>query len=71
MNKFPSPRMRVTEQKAATDLQSKDCRQFHGLAILFALTPGAYAPGYMLAPAPQAKTDFSGKARSSKLPAAT
>ena len=30
------------------------CRPFHGLSIPFDIDPGAYAPGFMPSPAPQA-----------------
>jgi hypothetical protein len=36
-------------------LQAKDCRPFHGLPNSLLLGPGAYTPGFMLTPAPQAK----------------
>ena len=38
------------------------CRPLRGLEIFRRLEPGAYAPGFMLAPAPQAKSRLSGKA---------
>ena len=39
-----------------------DCRPFHGSNIHCFSVPGAHAPGFTLAPAPQAKSDFSWKA---------
>jgi len=45
----------------ANNLQRTDCRPFHGLDIPFLLVPGVSlakprsTPGFMLAPAPQAK----------------
>jgi len=51
-----------------TDLQRTDCHPFHGLEIPLLLVPGVSlakprsTPGFMLAPAPQAKTDSSYKA---------
>ena len=42
-------------------MQIKAAAHFHGLAIIFALAPGADAPGSMRAPAPQAKRTFPTK----------
>src|SRR5256714_744014 len=45
-----------------TDLQRTDCRPFHGLELPLLLVPGVSlakprsTPGFMLAPAPQAKS---------------
>src|SRR5580765_8025148 len=58
--------MRATEQMQRKYQQIyivRTAAHFHGLTILLLLQPGAYAPGVMLAPAPQAKhQNFSGKA---------
>ena len=51
-----SSRMRATAcwlQKGEQFVQL-GCRPFHGLSIPFDIDPGAYAPGFMPAPAPQA-----------------
>ena len=49
-------------QEMRTNCGASEGRPFHGLEIPMLPAPGAYGPGFMLAPAPQAKPDFSGKA---------
>src|SRR5215218_10262005 len=41
-----------------TNLQRPDCRPFAWARNSLLPVPGAYAPGFMLAPAPQAKSRF-------------
>ena len=43
------------DEKMPTGPNAKDCRPFHGLAISLLCVPGAYAPGFMRPPAPQAE----------------
>src|SRR5256885_4273333 len=66
IRKISSPRMRATEQmrrRCRQNLQRTACRPFHGLEIPLLLVPGVSlakprsTPGFMLAPAPQAKAD--------------
>ena len=50
--------MRATEQcaKMPTICSAQSAAHLHGLKISIASSPGAYAPGFMLAPASQAKS---------------
>ena len=44
---------------AAAILRRCSVARIRGLEMFFDFRPGAYAPGFMLAPAPQAKPDFT------------
>jgi len=55
--KFPAREAGDRTNAPRRDLRVKGCRPFHGLARQFILDPGACAPGFILSPASQAKTE--------------